>query len=394
MFMSNSAFFRFLLLLLYQYKSKHIGATLISSLIVALLSAVLFISQSIQQETLSLLKVQPDFVVQKIRAGERVDAPLDWIDEIHEINGVSAVTPRVYGTYYFAPREEHFLLFGVDFFDEQSSKSIENIIQKTDLKAFLSEEQMIVGDGVSTFLKAHYYPDFYNFKNPNGKIIKVPVYDTFDRETNIISNDLIVMPIDLLRSIFGMDEESVTDIAFNVPNEAEWDNIITKLHLLHYDIRVITKEEITKSYQNLYNYKGGLFLVLYLITMVTFILILYQRYFMVYSSEKKEIGILRAVGWSIKDILKLKFFETLTIALLAFLGGVIAAYYYVFIFDAPLLGGLFLGSANLPNELTFAPVIDFGMLGSIFLFFVVPFMAAVLIPVWKIAVTEPKEAMK
>jgi hypothetical protein len=63
------------------------------------------------------------------------------------------------------------------------------------------------------------------------------------------------------------------------------------------------------------------------------------------------------------------------------------------IWDAPLLSQIFLGGANLPNEVQFVPVINFGILGSIFLFYAVPFLAAVLIPAWKIAVTPPKEAM-
>ena len=41
----------------------------------------------------------------------------------------------------------------------------------------------------------------------------------------------------------------------------------------------------------------------------TFILVLYQRYSMISSNDKREIGILKAVGWSIKDIIKLKIIE-------------------------------------------------------------------------------------
>jgi ABC-type lipoprotein release transport system permease subunit len=114
---------------------------------------------------------------------------------------------------------------------------------------------------------------------------------------------------------------------------------------------------------------------------------------MVYSSERKEIGILRAIGWSIKDILKLKFYENLSIVMVSFILGVILAYLYVFIWNAPLLSQIFLGSANLSNNVSFTPVVELGLLGSIFLFYAVPFLAAVLIPAWKIAVTPPKEAM-
>jgi ABC-type lipoprotein release transport system permease subunit len=169
---------------------------------------------------------------------------------------------------------------------------------------------------------------------------------------------MIIMPIDLAREIFGLGEDEVTDISFNVPNDAEWDNIITKLHLLFYDVRVIEKREIKKAYENFYNYKGGVFLILYLVSIVTFILILYQRYSMTYSTERKEIGILRAIGWSIKDILKLKFYENLIIVVISFILGVTLAYIYVFILQAPLLSQIFLGGANLHNSVEVATMLE------------------------------------
>ena len=284
-------------------------------------------------------------------------------------------------------------MVGIDFFDEQNSAELKKLLEHLDLKRFLSQESMLVGEGVKKFLTAHYFKDDFTFKTPNGSFKKVKIVQTLPKQADLIANDMIIMPIDLAREIFGMGEDEVTDITFNVPNDAEWDNIITKLHLLFYDVRVIEKREIKKAYENLFNYKGGLFLILYLVTVVTFILILYQRYSMVYSTERKEIGILRAVGWSIKDILKLKFYENLVIVVVSFTLGVVLAYVYVFIWDAPLLSRIFMGGANLSNDVTFVPVLEFGLLGSIFLFYAVPFLAAVLIPAWKVAVTPPKEAM-
>jgi len=392
--MLNSPFLSFLLLALYRHKSRHISMIFIASELVALLSSVLFIAASIAYETKLTLKQQPDFIVQRVRGGSRIDMPLHWQETIAQIPGTADVTPRVYGRYFFQANQENFLLYGLDLFDAQSLKSVEDIVQKTDIKTLLEKKQMIVSTAIDYFFKTHYYDGFYRFKTPNGAQISVSIYDTFDPETSHLSHDMILMDIDLLRSIFGMDDETITDLAFNVPNRAEWDNIITKLHLRYYDIRVITKKDIAKAYENLYNLKGGLFLLLYLITLGTFMLILYQRYNMVYSSERKEIGILRAVGWSIKDVLKLKFFEAVLIALLAFFNGIIAAYVYVYIFNAPGLSALFLGTMDFPTYRSFMPVIDFGLLGSIFLFFIIPFMASVLIPVWKIAVTQPKEAMR
>ena len=390
---TQSAFLHFLTLLLFKQKSKHMGAVLISVIIIFLLSAVLFLSSSLQHSLLSTLKTQADFSVTRVQAGKSVNTPLEWIDKIREINGVAKVAPRVYGRYFFTPRGNAFLVVGIDFFDEQNSEALKKLVKQVDLKTFLSSESMLVGEGVKKFLSAHYFKDYFTFKTPKGNFKKVKISQTLPVKANLIANDMIIMPIDLAREIFGMEEDEVTDVTFNVPNDAEWDNIITKLHLMFYDVRVVEKREIKKAYENLYNYKGGLFLILYLVTITTFILILYQRYSMVYSTERKEIGILRAIGWSIKDILKLKFYENLTIVIVSFVLGVILAYLYVFIRDAPLLSQIFLGSANLSNNVSFTPVVGFGLLGSIFLFYAVPFLAAVLIPAWKIAVTPPKEAM-
>ena len=391
--MQNNLFLHFLTLMLFKQKSKHMGAVLISVIIIFLLSSVLFISSSLQYSLFQTLEDEADFTVHRVQAGKAVNTPLFWLDEIVEINGVTHVSPRVYGRYFFSPRENSFLIVGVDLFEEQSSQTLQTLLKDLDLKSFLSQESMLVGEGVKTFLEAHYYSESFTFKTPEGKFKKVRIADTLSEQSRLLSNDMIIMPIDLAREIFGMGEEEVTDITFNVPNDAEWDNIITKLHLLFYDVRVIEKREVKKAYENLYNYKGGLFLILYLVTIVTFILILYQRYSMVYSTEKKEIGILRAVGWSIKDILKLKFYENLVIVLVSFIAGVTLAYFYVYLFHAPLLSQIFLGGSNLGNTVTFVPVLKFGTLASIFLFYAIPFLAAVLIPAWKIAVTPPKEAM-
>jgi ABC-type lipoprotein release transport system permease subunit len=390
----NSTFLNFLTLLLFKHRNRHLAITLIATLLVMLLSSVLFISNAISYDMKSVLKEQSDFTLQQFYGGRQVDMPLSWQYEIEALEGVSQVTPRVYGTYYTAPSQEHFLIVGIDFFDAQSNMFLQRITEKLNLKTFLSHESMYVSPAIKEFFKTHYYDDYYEFRLRDGTIKKVAITDTFSNQSNLMSNDMIIMPIDLAREILGMDSDTITDITFNVPNEAEWSNVKTKLHLMHYDIRVLTRDDVTTAYQNLFNYKGGIFLVLFLMTTITFMLILYQRYFMVYSSEKKEIGIMRAVGWSINDILKLKFFETLILILFSYTLGIVLAYGYVFVLDAPLLQNIFLGSANVHHHVTFTPTLSTGVLTSLFLLFGVPFMAAVLIPVWRVAIIEPKEAMK
>ena len=391
--MRNSPFFYFLTLEFFRERRKHIGVIAISLVILFLLSSVLFISSSIRYSLMQTLEQEPDFVVQRIQGGERINVPAAWMDDIIEVPGVERVTPRIYGRYFFKPKEISFLIVGVDFMEEQSHRAWRQMMDETDLKQFLNGDNMLVGQGVARYLKAHFYPKDYTFLTPAGNFKKVDIFTVLSPQSNLISNDMIIMPIDLAREILGISEGELSDIAFNVPNDDEWDNVADKVNTFHYDLRVLTKRDIEKAYESLYNYKGGIFLILFLIAMVTFVLILYQRYAMVYSSERRHIGLLRALGWSIQDVLRLKFFETLMVIVVAFVLGVTLAYLYVFVLGAPLLREIFLGGANLHNEVVLLPVLDLTVLSSIFLIYAVPFVSAVLIPVWKIAVTDPKEAM-
>ncbi len=391
--MLNNPFFHFLTLELFKERKKHIGVVLISLVVLFLLSSVLFISSSIQYSLKQALKKEPDFVIQRIQGGERINAPDEWIDPLLEIYGIDKVTTRVYGRYFFESKRDSFLLVGVDFMDEQSHRELSSIMSELDLKKFLNTDNMLIGEGVWNYLKDHYYPDSYNFLTPSGEFKKVNIFKVFPKKSNLLTNDIIVVPQELAKEILGLKENEISDIALNVPNIDEWDSIEDKIDALYYDVRVVTKRDITKAYENLYNYKGGFFLIMFLIAIVTFVLIMYQRYAMVHGNERRHIGLLRALGWSIRDVLKLKLFETLIVVFISFILGVVLAYIYVFIFSAPIFKEIFLGGANLANSITLVPIVNFNILSTIFLIYAVPFIAAVLIPVWKISVTDPKEAM-
>lgn len=391
--MNTNAFWHFLTLQLFKERSKHLSVIMISMLILFLLSSVLFISSSIRYSLEETLKAQPDFVVTRMQGGILVPTPIAWADEILDIYGVNKLTPRVYGRYFFEAKEKSFLIVGIDFLEEQSHERLQKLIDQTDIKSFFKGNQMLVGSGVKDYLAERFYKDAYNFLTPSGTFEKVNIFKTLPSEANLIGNDMMVMPIDLARKILGYSEEEVSDITFSVPNHDEWNMMTDKVSALHYELHVVNKNDVQKSYENLFNYKGGMFLMLFLVLLGTFTLILYQRYSMVYSSERRHIGLLRALGWSINDVLKFKFTETVVVVFVSYILGVFIAYVYVFVLGAPLLREIFLGAQNLQNTLNFVPVLDFSVLTSIFLIYALPFIAAVLIPVWRVAVTDPKEAM-
>lgn len=386
--------FHFLLILLITYKKKHLSLFLISTLLIALVSSILFISSSIKKDTYSTLAHQADFTIQRYKAGKVLNTPEVWIDEFLEINGVTNAQGRIYGTHYYEPAEQYFLIVGVDFYDTQVSDSIQKLVNNLDTEVFLDKNNMIIGSDVKDFLDEYHFFDYYTFRPPDRSIEKVFIYESFPKESDIVSRDMIIMDKSLARKILGVEEDYVSDIVLSAPNPQEIETINTKLRISHFDMRIIPKQEIQKYYENLFNYKGGVFLVLYIIVLTTFFLILYQRYSMIHNTDAKELAILRQLGWKIKEVVWFKIAENIFIILIAYLLGVLLAYLYVYYFDAPILKYIFLGYSNLNTQTTFSPDIAIRDLFLIFLFFVIPFIATIVYPVWKLAIKEPSELIK
>jgi len=68
------------------------------------------------------------------------------------------------------------------------------------------------------------------------------------------------------------------------------------------------------------------------------------------------------------------------------------AYIYVFVLSAPLLKNIFIGSSEI--DISFTPIVSFNILFLIFIFTVIPYLAAILLPSWKVAISDMSEAMK
>lgn len=392
--MKNSVFFNFIFLLLVKHKSKHFAIFLISIFIVFLTSSILFIKNSLQKEISQALENQSDFIIQKTVANKIKDIDSSLIDEFYEINGVSKVTQRVYGQYYFMPENVYFTIIGIDFFEETTNQDLKELLNFLNISKFLEKDSMIIGNGVKKVLDKYAYFDSYDFKLENENSKNIKIFKDLPKEANLIANDLIIMDINIAKKILDIKPDFATDIVLDVPNPLERQNVKEQILLKESNIRILQKDELKKEYENMFNYKGGIFLILFIVVIFTFILVLYQRYSMISSNDKREIGILKAVGWSIKDIIKLKIIENFIVAFMAFIIGVIFAYIFVFILQAPVLKNIFIGFSNIKNDFILNQNIKISNLITLFLFFMVPFLSAVLIPVWKIAVIDATKSMK
>ena len=112
------------------------------------------------------------------------------------------------------------------------------------------------------------------------------------------------------------------------------------------------------------------------------------------SEEKRELGILKGIGWGIKDVLLMKLWQGGIISITATLTGIIIAYFHIFVFNAPLLRPFLIGWSVLYPSYELMPVLELGDLLTIFFLSVIPYLTAPIVPAWKGAITDPSQAMQ
>lgn len=371
-----------------KYKSFFIATVLTA--IIFLLTSVFFITNSIKYELQSTVDALPEIVVQKINGGRHYDIDVSVADDILEITGVESAVARVWGYYYFENAGVNFSVVGIDEYEEQYKNSFAFVAKTLDF----NKQLMVVGEGVKRVMDNNYYKEYFNFIKPDGTLKKVDIGGVFSGDTELESNDVIVMSKESVREIFNMSQAKATDIVVKVANKDEIATVASKIKLLYPDSRVITKDDLKISYQNIFDYKSGIFLALFVVSLFTFFIIIYDKASGLSSEEKREIGVLKAIGWRVDDVLKEKFYEGFIVSFFSYMSGVILALLFVYIFKAPLLQNIFTGYSKLKTSFTLPFVFDMQTLALVFFLSVPIYIAATIIPSYRCATLEADEVMR
>jgi len=371
-------------------KTKNIFITTIITLLVFLLSSIFLISNSIKYELNQTVDSLPQIIVQNLKGGKSYDIKTKVANEILEIAGVADAIPRVWGYYYFQKAGVNFSLIGIDQYEMKYKNSLTKVAQSFNLEG----ESMVVGTGVQKTLQNNYYDKYFNFIKPDGGFKKIDIGGVFDGDTQLESNDVIVMSNDNLREILDMRSSRATDIVVKVNNPEEIPMIASKIKAKYPNMRVVTNEDLKISYANIFDYKSGIFLALSLIALFTFFIIIYDKASGLSSEEKKEIGILKSIGWKTDDVLKEKFIEGSIISLFAYMAGIILSFVFVYIFQAPGIRLIFEGFSVLKTTFELPFVFDMQTLSLIFFITVPIYIAATIVPSWRTATLDADEVIR
>lgn len=355
-------------------KRKNAALVSVYTLIVFLLASVVLFTYALREEASILLKDAPEMIVQRLVAGRHDLIPVNYTDRIRAIRGVSSIKERLWGYYYDPIVGANYTLMVTD--DPE-----------------VSPGRIAVGEGVSRTRLA--FPgDTIEFRTYEGITIELEIGKLLSSASSLVSSDLVLISDHDFREVFGTPKDYATDLAVKVRNPRELPTIALKVAEILPDTRQILREEILRTYDAIFSWRGGILLAILLGAVLAFIIFAWDKASGLSVEEKKEIGILKAIGWETSDIIRMKFWEGLVVSLSSFLMGILLAYLHVFFTSFMLFEPVLKGWSTLYPSFKVTPFIDGAQVASLFFLTVVPYTVATIIPSWRAAIVDPDSVMR
>ena len=358
-------------------KGKNFALLLVYTLLVFLLASVMFLTHALKREAALILQDTPEVVVQRMSEGRHELIPDKYLKILQSIKGVNSVRGRLWGYYYDPLRKANYTIMVSANIAPAEGDTGHIMIGSAIARA----REAVRGDMM--FLRAY-----------DGAKHLFQITDIFSPESELVSADLLLVSEKDYRRLFGTEQGYFTDITINVRNAKEIATVASKIVSLLPDTRPITRREILRTYESIFDWRSGLIVTILSSAVLAFIIVAWDKASGLSADEKKEIGILKAVGWEISDVLLMKFWEGAVISLSSFLAGILLAYVHVFFTPVLLFGPVLKGWSTLYPEFRLVPFIDPFQIATLFSLTVVPYTVATIIPSWHAATIDPDSVMR
>jgi cell division protein FtsX len=348
-------------------KRKNVALLGVYALVLFLLASAMFLTQAIKHEASAVLRDAPDVLVERLTAGRHDLIPQSYMETIRTVRGVQAVESRLWGS-------------------SRDLRSGETYTVVADPAAVPG--RVFAGGGKGR------KGGTITLRCDDGRFLSLKVDDMFRPTGGALGPGVLLVSASDFRALFAVPAGMATDLALRIRNNRELSTIAEKIVRLLPDTRPILREEILRTYDGVFDWRGGMVMALLLGPVLAFILFAWDKAAGLSAEERREIGLLKALGWETSDILLMKFWEGTAVSVTAFLLGVLLAWLYLhsgasFLFDSALKGWSVLYPSFRPD-----PAIDAYQVATLFFLTVAPYTAATIIPSWRAATVDPDSVMR
>lgn len=355
-------------------KSRNLGLFVVYTLLVFVLASLSLFASALRSEAALVLAGSPEVVLQRMVAGRHDLIPPGYLERIGRVRGVQKKEARLWA-YYRDPQSASQLVFMAR---PEAEVAVGSVMLGSRLAA---SGKLKLGDTLA-------------FTDYRGQAYPLRVASLLTPDSGLQSATLVLLAEADFRAFFGYPAGHYTDIALAVRNPLEVANVASKLAAALPDARPILRDEMLRTYEHIFDWREGVLLTVLAGAILAFAMFAWAKAAGLSAEEKREIGILKAIGWETSDVIRMKIWESLLLSLAAFSTGLLAAWVHVFQFGAPLFAPVLKGWSVVYPEFALPPAVDGLQVATLFFFTVFPYTAAVLVPIWRAAITDPDTVMR
>lgn len=390
----NIAFWSMAVRNVLRFRGRTLAILLPLFVVMACASVMTFIKDGICRDALRSVEALPDITIQQMVGGRIGPVHPELAAVISNYGNVLKVVPRVWGyvPLQAAGGNASYTLMGMDCSLLPSALDISPAIESGRFLKFGDKHCAVIGK-VFAFQNKVKPGDKITLQDELGNKTSLNIIGIFNTPVQIYTADLIVTDIETARIFLGYLSDQSSDLAVYLKDPLYTDQVAESILISHKNIRVLTKEALAGNVRQGYGGKAGIFQLMWLILLLTVTLLAWTQASSISLEMKKEIGVLKALGWQTLDIIELKMMEIVIIGLTGILSGILFGIFYLHL-GAPLVKQYFLGWAVLYPPFPLPISIEGS---SIFLLFVIglfPLCAATVFPAWRMGVVEPDTAIR
>ena len=308
--------------------------------------------------------------------------PTSYEEKLEAIPGVKAVFPEIYGIVNTVEGEKPkgsglmmgmVLLAGFDPVKEQRrTGSVYGVEVEKGRKLKPGDKHVAI---LGQKLAEDYDKTLGSTIRVNGKKLRIVGI----LEKSQLADYAVVVPLDTARELTSIDKDTVNSFTVQTYNPAEQERISKIIEARLDDVDAISAQAMTKDLEEVLAVFDWAFIILSSIALVIAGIGIINTMLMSVLDRQKEIGVLKAVGWTSEDVLKLVLCEALLMGVFGGIAGCLLGSFVVMIID---------------QAVEFTLPLTFKTLAGAFVFSVFAGIVGGLYPAWRISKINPIQAIR
>jgi hypothetical protein len=306
--------------------------------IVFVLSSLAFLASSVRQHAAAVLRDAPELVVQRVVAERQDLMPATAVAVVQAVPGVREARGRLWGYYY-------------------NAASGDNYTVVVPARPPLPPGHAMLGAGVARTSRTFGEGAMW-LRSYAGEPMALTVHDVLAGRSDLLTADLVLVSERDFRALFTLPAGFVNDVVVALVPGSDAEAVRRAIGRALPDVRVVTRREMLSTATSFLDGRSGLTAVVIGAMVLGLVILSGDKPSALGDDERREMGTLRALGWTAADVLIAKVWESLAVSMTALFVGALAAYAHIYVFGAALFVPVLKGWAALSPELHLAPALN------------------------------------